>query len=154
LPLIDLLFITFFTRFIALDRLLSRGSRLGTPAAIISFSNPDSIEKLNRELKTVSTDRREIMFTTRKLIDSGSLWLLTVCVLSLCLAVPAPCIAASSPDLAMQANHLLLPSNALADDLPDIIIPKLPPPPPPALLAGDLPDIIIPKLPPPPPQRA
>jgi|GEM_PF-2136630 len=97
------------------------------------------------------------MSTTRKLIDSGSLWLLAVCVLSLCLAVPAPCIAASSADLAARANHMLLPSAGLTDDLPDIFIPKLPPPPPPpALLADDLPDIFIPKLPPPPPlpQRA
>ena len=91
------------------------------------------------------------MFTARKLIDSGSLWLLAVCVLSLCLAAPAPCIAASSTDLA-QANHLLLPSGSLTADLPDIFIPKLPPPPPPpGLLVADLPDIFIPKLPPPPP---
>ncbi len=97
------------------------------------------------------------MFTARKLIDSGSLCLLAVCVLSLCLAVPTPCIAASSADLAARANHLLLPSGGLAADPPDIFIPKLPPPPPPpGLLAADPPDIFIPKLPPPPPppQRA
>lgn len=94
------------------------------------------------------------MFTARKLIDSGSFWLLTVCALSLCLAVPAPCIAASSTNLAVQANHLLLPSGSLTDD-PDILIPKLPPPPPPpGLLAADSPDILIPKLPPPPPPPA
>ncbi|HEX4962045.1 MAG TPA: hypothetical protein VF173_14500 [Thermoanaerobaculia bacterium] len=89
------------------------------------------------------------MFTTRK-IESKSLWLLAVCILPLCLAVP--CAAASSANLAARADHLLLPSAGLTDDLPDIFIPKLPPPPPPpGLLADDLPDIFIPKLPPPPP---
>jgi len=82
------------------------------------------------------------------MIDSGSLWLLAVCVLPLCLATP--CAAASSADLAARAGHLLLASDGLAD-LPDIFIPKPPPPPPPALLASDLPDIFIPKPPPPPP---
>lgn len=77
------------------------------------------------------------MFTTRKLIDSGSSWLLAAFILSLCLAIPAPCAAASSAKLAA--------------DLPEIFIPKPPPPPPPGLLAADLPEIFIPKPPPPPP---
>ena len=96
------------------------------------------------------------MFTARKLIDSGSLWLLAVCVLSLCLAVPSPCAASSSAHTARASQVLLAPAN-LTEDPPDILIPKLPPPPPPpTLLADDPPDILIPKLPPPPPppQRA
>ena len=88
------------------------------------------------------------MFTTRKMIDSGSLWLFAVCVLPLSLA--APCAAASSADLAERADHLVPASNELATDLPEIFIPK-PPPPPPSLLATDLPEIFIPKPPPPPP---
>jgi hypothetical protein len=71
------------------------------------------------------------MFATRKMIGSGSRWLLAACILPLCLAIPAPCAAASSADLAARANHLLLPSNGLATDPPDIFIPKPPPPPPP-----------------------
>ena len=51
------------------------------------------------------------MFTTRKMIDSVSPWLLAAFILPLCLAIPAPCAAASSADLAARANHLLLPSN-------------------------------------------
>jgi hypothetical protein len=117
---------------------------------MFSFSNPDSIEKLKHELKTLSTEGRKVMFTTRKMIDSGSLWLLTVCILPLCLATPAPCAAASSANLAARANHLLLASDDLAADLPEIFIPKPPPPPPPCLLA-ELPEIFIPKPPPPPP---
>lgn len=66
---------------------------------------------------------------TRKMIGSGSLWLLVVCILPLCLAAPAPCAAASSEDLAGRANHLLLPSHGLAADPPEILIPKPPPPP-------------------------
>jgi len=62
------------------------------------------------------------MFATRKMIGSGSLWLL-------CLV--APCAAASSMDLTARANHLLLPAQSLAVDPPDIFIPKPPPPPPP-----------------------
>jgi hypothetical protein len=88
------------------------------------------------------------MFTARKMIDSGSLWLLAVCVLPLCLATP--CAAAPSADLAARSGRPLPASNELATDLPDIFIPK-PPPPPPILLATDLPDIFIPKPPPPPP---
>jgi hypothetical protein len=80
------------------------------------------------------------MLATRKMIDSGSRWLLAVCLLSLCLAIPAPCDAASAA------------SNELAADLPEIFIPK-PPPPPPSLAAADLPEIFIPKPPPPPPAR-
>jgi len=106
------------------------------------------------------------MFTTRKTIDSKSRWLLTVCILPLCLAAPA---TASSVDLTAQANHLLLPSQGLAADEPDVLIPKPPPPPPFAVssadlaarashlllpsqvLAADEPDVLIPKPPPPPP---
>ena len=101
------------------------------------------------------------MFTTRKMIDSKSLWLLVACILPLCLATPAPCAAVSSADLAARTNHLLLPSAGFTDDLPDIFIPKPPPPPPPpaervhsANLTDDLPDIFIPKPPPPPPPPA
>jgi hypothetical protein len=52
------------------------------------------------------------MFTARKMIGSGSL--LAVFVLSLFLAIPAPCAAASE-----------------GVDLPEIFIPKPPPPAPP-----------------------
>jgi hypothetical protein len=103
---------------------------------MFSFSNPDSIEKLKLELKTLSTEGRKVMFTTRKMIDSVSPWLLAAFILPLCLAIPAPCAAASAANLAA--------------DLPEIFIPK-PPPPPPGLLAADLPEIFIPKPPPPPP---
>jgi hypothetical protein len=89
------------------------------------------------------------MFTIRKMIASGSL--LAACILPLCLAIPAPCAAASSTDLAARANHLLPASNELAAELPEIFIPKPPPPPPPGLLAAELPEIFIPKPPPPPP---
>ena len=71
------------------------------------------------------------MITFRKMIDSTSLWLLAVCILPLCLALPALCTRASSADLAAQANHRLLASNGRAD-LPEIFFPKPPPPPPPA----------------------
>ncbi|HEY0552904.1 MAG TPA: hypothetical protein VGG20_01475 [Thermoanaerobaculia bacterium] len=95
------------------------------------------------------------MFTTRKMIDSKSLWLLAAFILPLCLTSPAPCAAASCADLAARGNHLLLASDDLAGDLPEIFIPKPPPPPPPCLLAdGDLPEIFIPKPPPPPPPSA
>ena len=70
------------------------------------------------------------MSTARKLIGSGSL--LALFVLPLCLAVPAPCAAASSADLAARADRRL---SASADpvDLPEILIPKpAPPAPPPA----------------------
>ena len=69
------------------------------------------------------------MFTTRKMIGSRSLWLLAACILPLGLATPA---AASSTDLAARANHLRLPSQGLAADPPDIIIPTPPALPPPA----------------------
>ncbi len=72
------------------------------------------------------------MSTTRKMIDSKSLWLLAAFILPLCLASPAPCAAASSADLAAPGNHLHLPSQGLAADEPDILIPKPPPLPPPA----------------------
>lgn len=71
------------------------------------------------------------MFTTRKMIVSKSLSLLAVYALPLCLAVPA---AAASTDLAARANHLRLPSQGLAADPPDIIIPTPPAFPPPARL--------------------
>jgi hypothetical protein len=95
------------------------------------------------------------MFTTRKMIGSGSLWLLAALILPLCLT--APCAAASSTDLTARANHLGLPPQGLTEDPPDIIIPKPPAIPPPArmaILAEDPPDIIIPKPPAiPPPAR-
>jgi hypothetical protein len=69
--------------------------------------------------------------TTRKMIGSSSLWLLAACALPLCLATPA---AASSTDLAARANHLSLPSQGLAEDPPDILIPKPPAIPPPVRL--------------------
>ncbi|HEY2289630.1 MAG TPA: hypothetical protein VGM86_02905 [Thermoanaerobaculia bacterium] len=96
---------------------------------MISFSNPDSIEKLKRELKTFLPEGKKVMFTTRK-IDSGAFWLLAAFILPLCLAIPAPCAAASSADLAARADHRLLPAQGLAADDPEIIIPKPPPPPP------------------------
>jgi hypothetical protein len=61
-----------------------------------------------------------------------SLWLLAVCILPLCLALPALCTAASSADLAARANHPLLASGGFAADPPEIFFPKPPPPPPPA----------------------
>ena len=90
------------------------------------------------------------MFTTRKMIDSGSRWLLAVCILPLCLAIPVPCAAASSANLAAEltiCSCLSGPSRLAAP--PEIFIPK--PPPPPSLLAAELPEIFIPKPPPPPP---
>jgi hypothetical protein len=94
---------------------------------MLSFSNPDSIEKPKHELKTVPTDGRKVMSTFRKMIGSGSL--LAVFILTLCLAVPAPCAAASSAHLAARSNPRL---SAAEDpvDLPEILIPKPPPPPP------------------------
>lgn len=64
------------------------------------------------------------MSTVGKLIGSGSLCLPAACILTLCLAVPAPCAAASSADLAAP-----LPSLGQTD-LPEILILKPPPPPP------------------------
>ncbi|HEY3570910.1 MAG TPA: hypothetical protein VGP73_23470 [Thermoanaerobaculia bacterium] len=69
------------------------------------------------------------MFTTRKMIDSGSLWLLAAFILPLCLAVPASCAAAPSADLTARANHRLLALDS-DTDLPEILILKPPPPPP------------------------
>lgn len=97
------------------------------PAAIISFSNPDSIEKTETQTKNwFHQIGRGVMFTNRKMIVSWSLWLLAVCLLPLGLAAPA---AASSADLAAQVNHLpLLAQDPV--DLPGTFIPKPPPPPP------------------------
>lgn len=69
------------------------------------------------------------MFTTRKMIVSKSLF--AACILPLCLATSA---AAASTDLAARANHLRLPSQGLAADPPDIVIPTPPVLPPPARL--------------------
>jgi len=100
------------------------------------------------------------MSTVKKLIGSGSL--LAAFILSLGLAVPAPCAAASAASFTARDN----PGFAATEDpvdLPEILIPKPPPPPPPAhadprLLASadpvDLPEILIPKPPPPPPAKA
>jgi hypothetical protein len=96
---------------------------------MFNFSNPDSIEKLKREPKTLSTEGRKVMFTTRKMIVSGSRWLFAAFILSLCLAVPAPCAAASSANHAARADQLLSAAKGLAADPPDIFIPKPPPPP-------------------------
>jgi hypothetical protein len=96
---------------------------------MIGFSNPDSIEKTKRKRKTGSPDRRGIMFTFRKMIVSGSLWLLAAFILPLCLAVPAPCAAASAADLAARTHHRLLASEG-DTDLPELLILKPPPPPP------------------------
>jgi hypothetical protein len=102
---------------------------------MLSFSNPDSIAKLKPELKTVRNRWEEVMSIARKLIGSGSL--LAAFVLTLCLAVPAPCAAASAADRAVRAGHRLA---AVEDpvDLPEILIPK-PPPPPPARAAAPVP---------------
>jgi hypothetical protein len=67
------------------------------------------------------------MFTIQKMIDSVSPWLLTVCVLPLCLAIPAPCAAATSADLAAQADDLLLPMISNIIDPPEIPLPMPPP---------------------------
>ena len=68
------------------------------------------------------------MITIQKMIGSGSHWLL-VCILPLCLAVPALCTAASPANPAALANHLRLASYGLVDDPPEIFIPKPFPPP-------------------------
>jgi hypothetical protein len=93
---------------------------------MITFSNPDSIEKLKRKLKTVSPDWREVMITVRKMIDSVSLELLAVCILPLCLAIPALCTAASPANPAARADHLLLPMISSIDP-PEIPLPFPPP---------------------------
>lgn len=72
------------------------------------------------------------MFAFRKMIDSGALWLFAVCILPLCLAVPALAAAASPANPAARADDLLLPLISSIIDPPDIFFPKPPPPPPPA----------------------
>lgn len=72
------------------------------------------------------------MFAIQKMIDSGLRWLLTVCILPLCLAVSALGTAASPANPAARAGDLPLPliSSRKVIDPPDIIFPKPPPPPP------------------------
>lgn len=67
------------------------------PAAMLSFSNPDSIEKLKQKQKPFHPDWREVMFAIQKTIDSRFRRQLVMCSLSLCLAIPALCAAADSP---------------------------------------------------------
>jgi hypothetical protein len=67
------------------------------------------------------------MFTTRKMIDSTSLWLLAVCILPLCLAIPALGAAASPANPAARADDLLLPMISSTIDPPEIPFPKPPP---------------------------
>lgn len=67
------------------------------------------------------------MFTARKMIDSTSLWLLAVCILPLCLAIPALGTAASPANLAARADHLLLPLISSIIDPPEIPLPFPPP---------------------------
>lgn len=68
------------------------------------------------------------MFTTRKVIDSTSLWLLAVCILPLCLAIPALGTAASPANPAARADGLLLPLMSSIIDPPEFPFPKPPPP--------------------------
>ena len=62
------------------------------------------------------------MFTIQKMIGSKSLSLLAVCILPLCLAVPALGTAASPADPAARMSSII--------DPPEIPFPKPPPPPP------------------------
>lgn len=61
------------------------------------------------------------MSKIRMMIDSGSLWMLAICVFSLC-------TAASFANLAAQTGDLLLPSISSIVDPPEVLIPKPPPP--------------------------
>ena len=64
------------------------------------------------------------MFTIQKMIGSKSLSLLTVCILPLCLAIPALCTAASPANPAARMSSIIDP-------------PEIPfPPPPPSLCQG------------------
>ena len=60
------------------------------------------------------------MFTARKMIASGSRWLLAAFILLLCLASPVPCAAASSTNLAARATTPPLAPDNLDGDLPEI----------------------------------
>jgi hypothetical protein len=112
---------------------------------MINFSNPDSIAKLKRKLKTVSPDWGEVMITIRKMIDSVSLELLAVCILPLCLAIPALCTAASPANPAAPADNLLLPMISSTIDPPEIPFPK-PPPASPANLAARADGLLLPMI--------
>jgi len=67
------------------------------------------------------------MFTIRKMIDSVSLELIAVCILPLCLAIPALCTAASPANLAAPADNLLPPRISSTIDPPEIPLPFPPP---------------------------
>ncbi|HVR95623.1 MAG TPA: hypothetical protein VMW27_03345 [Thermoanaerobaculia bacterium] len=72
------------------------------------------------------------MFNIQKVIDSGFPWLFTVCILPLCLIVPALGTAASSANPSARNDDRLLPSISSLVDQPEILVPKPPPPPPPS----------------------
>jgi hypothetical protein len=94
---------------------------------MLSFSNPDSIEKLKHKTKTVSPDWREVMFAIQKTIDSRFRRQPAICSLSLCLAIPALCAAAADS-----------PMNAAVRLSGIIDPPEIPfPPPPPSLYRGN-----------------
>jgi len=67
------------------------------------------------------------MITLRKMIAPRSVWLLGVCILLLCLALPALHNAASPANPAARADHLLLPLISSIIDPPEIPFPKPPP---------------------------
>jgi len=67
------------------------------------------------------------MSAIRKMIDSVSLELLAVCILPLCMAIPALCTAASPANPATRADCLLLPLISSAIDPPEIPLPFPPP---------------------------
>lgn len=69
------------------------------------------------------------MFAIQKLIDSRFPWLCAVCILQLGLAVPVLGTAASSANPAARADDKLLPVSSNLIDLPEILVPKPPPPP-------------------------
>ena len=66
------------------------------------------------------------MIAIRKMIDSVSLELLAVCILPLCLAIPALGTAASPANPAARADHRLLPRICSVDP-PEIPLPFPPP---------------------------
>jgi len=61
------------------------------------------------------------MFAIQKMIGSKSHWLLTACILPLCLAIPALCTAASPANPAARMSSII--------DPPEIPFPMPPPPP-------------------------
>ncbi len=67
------------------------------------------------------------MSTIRKMIESKSLQMLGVCILPLCLIVPALSAAATPANPAARADGLLRPMISQIIDPPDIPLPKPPP---------------------------